>query len=119
MLRRPKSYLAIGALAFLILVTDGCVARRVIDFQASYWGSPQFLPIEGAPIDYAANTSQKILRIDYTYYVWMQGSWLTSDSADGPWELAGDVPRELLSVECGPLDPNRATYQLCAVPLSK
>ena len=85
--------------------------------KASYYGSPQFMPLEGTSLFYAANAKQKVIRFDDVYYLWAQGIWFASQNASGPWATSSLVPLEVLAVECAELGFYHPLggYQLCAV----
>jgi hypothetical protein len=82
-----------------------------------YKGSPQFVSIEGTSISYAANTPDEVINIDDAFYLSLEGVWLESANAQGPWIALQLVPEELTAIVCSllsfnPYDP----YQLCALP---
>jgi len=82
-----------------------------------YKGSPQFVPIEQTSISYATNTPQEVIKIGDVFYLKMQGVWLVSGDAQGPWTPAQSVPEVVPAIVCGqqnvsPYDPS----QLCALP---
>lgn len=64
----------------------------------SYAGEPQFKPIEGTSLSYAANTAEKVIKVGDVYYVCFQGAWFKSTSAQGPWQAAESVPKEIYSI---------------------
>jgi hypothetical protein len=82
-----------------------------------YKGSPQFVSIEGTSISYAANTPDEVINIGDAFYLSMEGVWLESANAQGPWTVLQFVPEELTAIVCSllrfnPYDP----HQLCALP---
>ena len=111
--------LAVAAL--FALTTGGCANRQVAAVSPpsiSYYGSPQFMPIQGTSASYAANTRQEIVHSGDTYYLWYQGSWFASENPEGPWRSMTTVPGEAAAIICarvGAYDPH-GNYQLCAIP---
>jgi hypothetical protein len=57
-----------------------------------YYGSPQFVLIEGTTMSYATNTVQKVIQVGDLYYLCFQGVWFVSASPQGPWQIAQSVP---------------------------
>ena len=60
-----------------------------------YSGPPQFKPIEGTSLRYAANTQDKVIKTGDLYYLCFQGVWFMSTALDGPWQTANSVPKEI------------------------
>ena len=119
-----KRHRMFGGLQMLVvglsLLAAGCANRHAAAISppsVSYYGSPQFMPVEGTSASYAANTRQEIVHIDGTYYLW-SGSWFASEDPRGPWRMTTSVPGEAEAIICarvGPYDPY-GNYQLCAIP---
>jgi hypothetical protein len=74
------------------------VQRDGVDFEATYYGSPDFEPILGTKVSYAVNSPQSVLWIGSRYYACDEGAWYTSRSAEGPWEVADEVPPEVQTI---------------------
>ena len=111
------------ALAGLLLIVNcGCgpQMRPVQPSQAnvSFYGVPQFMPILGASVSYGANATQEIIHDGTLYYLYDQSLWFSSVNVEGPWEVAGAVPQEVVQIECTQLSPYNplGTYQLCTAP---
>jgi hypothetical protein len=66
--------------------------------KVSYYGEPQFKPIEGTSLHYAVNTPEKVIQVGDLYYLCFQGVWFMSKSAQGPWETAQSVPKEIYTI---------------------
>jgi hypothetical protein len=66
--------------------------------KVSYYGEPQFKPIEGTSLNYAVNTPEKIVQVGDLYYLCFQGVWFMSKSPQGPWETAQSVPKEIYTI---------------------
>ncbi|CAN0585819.1 unnamed protein product, partial [Ectocarpus sp. 12 AP-2014] len=73
-------------------------AEDELNVEVTYAGDPVFVPIEGAGIEYAANTSFQVLRYGNTYYLCYNATWLTSSSPEGPWEFADRIPDEFAQI---------------------
>jgi hypothetical protein len=83
----------------------------------SYEGLPQFSPIGGTSISYATNTPQEIINIGDAFYLNLQGVWLVSANAQGPWRAAQSVPKVVPAIVCSRLKFNPSDpYQLCVLP---
>jgi hypothetical protein len=64
-----------------------------------YDGEPQLRPIEGTTLQYVANTSTPIIRVDArSYYAVENGVWFTSGFLAGPWRVAVSVPSAIYSI---------------------
>ena len=74
------------------------VERGNVDFEATYYGSPHFEPILGTKVSYAVNSPQSVLWIGSRYYACHEGAWYVAHSAEGPWEVADEVPPEVQTI---------------------
>ncbi len=63
-----------------------------------YTGEPQFKPIEGTSLSYAANTQEKIIKVGDLYYLCFQGVWFVAANPNGPWKTADSVPKEIYQI---------------------
>ncbi len=63
-----------------------------------YQGEPQFQPIEQTKVARAVNTDKDIVRVGDRYYMCYQGVWFLSKTANGPWEPAETVPKEIYDI---------------------
>ena len=66
--------------------------------KVEYNGQPQFIPIQGTSVSYAANTAQKVILVDGSYYLCLQGVWFVSMSPNGPWQTARMVPQQIYTI---------------------
>lgn len=66
--------------------------------KASYTGSPQFAPIEGTSLQYATNTTDKVIQVGDVYYLCLQGVWFMSTTPQGPWTTASSVPQVIYTI---------------------
>jgi hypothetical protein len=82
------------------------VSRSQATFSPSFDGEPQFKPIAGTALRYAANSATPI--IEYRgdpYYAVHDGAWFVAHSPRGRWEVATSVPREIYTIP-----PNSPLY---------
>jgi hypothetical protein len=86
------------------------VNRTQARFTATYDGPPQFHPIVGTPLTYAANSPTPIIRVDAkTYYALYNGVWFVAVAPTGPWAVATVVPAVIYTIP--PTSPLRyVTY---------
>ena len=66
--------------------------------KVTYSGDPQFKPIEGTSLSYAANTPDKVIKVGDVYYLCLQGLWFLSSSPQGPWQTAPSVPQVIYTI---------------------
>jgi len=87
------------------------IERSEAKLEVLYDGSPRFEPIKGTELEYAVNTTAQVLKVDDRYYACDDAVWFVSDSADGPWTLADEVPED----EFAHIPPESAAYNLTHV----
>jgi hypothetical protein len=61
-------------------------------------GTPEFKPIETTTVERAVNTDKDILKVGDLYYMCFQGVWFMSRTATGPWEVTGEVPKQIYEI---------------------
>src|SRR2546423_6247928 len=66
--------------------------------KVGYAGEPKFEPIKGTSMEYASNTTDKVIKVGDVYYLCLQGVWFMSPSATGPWTTADSVPKEIYTI---------------------
>jgi len=66
--------------------------------KVSYYGDPEFKPVEGTSLSYAANTQEKIIKVGDLYYLCFQAVWFVSATPQGPWRTADSVPKEIYTI---------------------
>ena len=66
--------------------------------KVTYSGDPQFEPIEGTSLSYAANTPDKVIKVGDVYYLCLQGVWFLSSGPQGPWQTAPSVPQVIYTI---------------------
>ena len=66
--------------------------------KVAYDGAPKFVPIQGTTLQYATNTADKVIKVGDVYYLCLQGVWFLSTTAQGPWQVAPSVPKEIYAI---------------------
>jgi hypothetical protein len=66
--------------------------------EVAYQGDPKFEPIEQTTVSRAVNTDKTIIKAGDLYYMCFQGVWFMARSAEGPWEVASSVPKEIYEI---------------------
>jgi hypothetical protein len=61
-------------------------------------GKPEFQPIEKTKVERAVNTDKDIIKFGDLYYMCFQGVWFMSKTPNGPWEVAGSIPKEIYEI---------------------
>jgi len=75
------------------------VTRSQATFTATYDGVPQWRPVSGTPLVYAANSPTPIIRVDAkTYYSLYNGVWFSAAAPQGPWVVAAVVPAVIYTI---------------------
>jgi hypothetical protein len=59
---------------------------------------PEFQPIEKTTVQRAVNTDKDILKVGDLYYMCFQGVWFMSKTPTGPWEVTGEVPKQIYEI---------------------
>lgn len=72
--------------------------KRDATIAVEYDGDPQFEPIEGTGMAYAANTGDQVIEVGRDYYAVHEGVWYEADSPEGPWTVATEVPDEIYEI---------------------
>jgi hypothetical protein len=68
-------------------------------FTPNFDGPPQYLPIEGTPLSYVANSSEPVIQVaPNVYYAVVAGVWFTSAQVTGPWIIATSVPTPIYEI---------------------
>jgi hypothetical protein len=66
--------------------------------KVAYAGDPKFEPIKGTSMQYATNTADKVIELEGTYYLCLQGVWFMAPTATGPWSTCMSVPNEIYTI---------------------
>ncbi|WP_114943571.1 SH3 domain-containing protein [Microvirga calopogonii] len=64
----------------------------------AYAGDAQFAPIETTDLSYATNTTDTVIKVGGQYFLLQDGVWFVSDSPNGPWQLAREVPGAIYAI---------------------
>ncbi|MBA1157025.1 SH3 domain-containing protein [Microvirga mediterraneensis] len=64
----------------------------------AYAGDAQFAPIETTDLAYATNTTDTVIKVGGQYFLLQDGVWFVSDSPNGPWQLAREVPDAIYAI---------------------
>jgi len=68
-------------------------------FTPSFDGAPQFVPVTGTALTYAANSDVPIIRVaPDAYYAVTAGVWFTATNVTGPWTVATAVPTAIYTI---------------------
>lgn len=73
-------------------------ATAAAQAKVTYTGTPQFAPIPGTTLQYATNTTDKVIQVGDVYYLCLQGVWFTSATPQGPWTTAASVPQVIYTI---------------------
>lgn len=68
------------------------------DIQVYYQGEPQFEAIPGTGVERAVNSPNDVLRVGRTYYLCDNAVWYYSETANGLWIVADNIPVEIYSI---------------------
>ena len=102
----PGTQQAQEALAEANVPQKGTLDRSVAKLEVGYAGTPQFAPIPGTPMQYAVNTSFRVVQTGEGYYSCYQGAWFAAPAPTGPWTLAATVPAVVYTIPASsPLYP--------------
>jgi hypothetical protein len=66
--------------------------------KVAYAGDPKFEPIKGTSMQYATNTTDKVIELEGTYYLCLQGVWFMAPTPTGPWSTCMSVPKEIYTI---------------------
>ncbi|HRI16724.1 MAG TPA: hypothetical protein PLX89_27345 [Verrucomicrobiota bacterium] len=77
---------------------EGTLNKATATLTVVYAGTPQFVPIIGTPMSYAANTSFVVIQASGSYYSCYQGAWFVAPTPNGPWALAASVPTVIYTI---------------------
>jgi hypothetical protein len=80
------------------LPQTAAVARGTADVEVSYDGEPDFRPVDGTDLEYAANTGATVLQSDRRYYLVEDGVWYVSDRPNGPWQVSAWRPQAVARI---------------------
>jgi hypothetical protein len=72
--------------------------KRDATIDVEYDGDPEFEPIEGTSMSYAANTGEQVIEVQGEYYACHEAVWYEADDPEGPWTVATEVPDEVYEI---------------------
>src|SRR5215475_1679807 len=73
-------------------------AEAAAKVKVAYAGDPKFEPIKGTSMQYATNTADKVIELEGTYYLCLQGVWFMAPTPTGPWSTCMSVPNEIYTI---------------------
>ena len=74
------------------------INRDDTSFSVKYDGDPDFAPIEDIGVEYAQNTSQSVFKYGNQYFGCKDGVWYVSNSPNGPWAVATEIPEAIYNI---------------------
>ena len=77
---------------------EATLQRAAAKLDVVYVGAPDFKPIPGTSVRYAANTTFEVLEIGGKYFACYQGAWFVAPTPKGPWALAESVPQAAYAI---------------------
>ncbi|GGG56606.1 hypothetical protein [Bizionia arctica] len=73
---------------------NGVEAASKLDIK--YSGKPEFKAIDDTELEYAVNTTDKVIEVsNESYYACVDGVWFDSTTAEGPWQAAATIPQAI------------------------
>ncbi|MBL4767598.1 MAG: SH3 domain-containing protein, partial [Rhodobacteraceae bacterium] len=66
--------------------------------EISYDGEPAFETIEGTKMSYAVNTEAQVIQVEDKYFLVYDGIWFVSDTPEGPWIAASEIPDTIYDI---------------------
>jgi hypothetical protein len=92
---QAKDAVLIAQIPTTMVINPATAAAQV---KVTYTGTPQFTPIEGTSLQYATNSTDKVIQVSGVYYLCLQGVWFMSSTAQGPWTTAASVPQVIYTI---------------------
>lgn len=74
------------------------IKRGSVALDIEYDGEPDFQPIDGTSMSYAANTQTPVVKLNNKYYACDNGAWYESSSPKGNWDVCVNVPDEIYNI---------------------
>ncbi|MFZ4751481.1 MAG: hypothetical protein ACOYMM_13360, partial [Phycisphaerales bacterium] len=74
------------------------VDRAAMSLEVTYDGTPEFRPIEGTIVLFAANTGFDVFAVGSTYYCCHEAVWFVAATPTGPWSVADTVPEAIYEI---------------------
>ncbi len=82
------------------------------DLLVFYQGEPQFERIPGTGVERATNSPNDVFRVNRIYYVCDNAVWYMSETAEGPWIVADEIPAEIYNIP-----PSSPSYHVTYVQI--
>jgi hypothetical protein len=73
-------------------------AEAAAKVKVAYAGDPKFETIKDTSMQYATNTTDKVIELEGTYYLCLQGVWFMAPTPTGPWSTCMSVPKEIYTI---------------------
>jgi hypothetical protein len=75
------------------------ISRSEAKLTVQYDGEAQLKPVVGTPLQYVANASVPVIRVDASsYYALHSGVWVSATAVAGPWAVATSVPSVVYTI---------------------
>jgi hypothetical protein len=75
------------------------ISRSATKPTITYYGTPEFQPIEGTALTYAVNSATPIIFVFGSgFYACQGGAWFVSQAQTGPWVVATSVPPAIYTI---------------------
>jgi hypothetical protein len=87
--------------AALLSQVPKTAARAAQNISVHYFNDPQFAPVEGTTMQYATDTTDKVLLINNVYYLTRRGAWYLAPTPNGPWAQAARPPEVIYTIPPG------------------
>src|SRR5437773_4964362 len=66
--------------------------------KVAYAGEPKFETLKGTSMQYATNTQDKVIELEGTYYLCLQGVWFMAPTPTGQWSTCMSVPQAIYTI---------------------
>ncbi len=87
--------------AALLSQVPKTAAPAAASIRVHYFNDPQFAPVEGTTMQYATDTTDKVLLINNVYYLTRRGAWYLAPTPNGPWATAARPPEVIYTIPPG------------------
>ena len=94
----PGTRQAAEAIVLASIPQTARVSKTLQAPEVVYNGAPELQPIEKTTVQRAVNTDKDIIKVGDLYYMCFQGVWFMSKAATGPWQVTGDVPKQIYEI---------------------
>jgi hypothetical protein len=87
--------------AALLAQVPKTAALSAAQVRVHYFNTPEFAPVEGTTMQYATDTTDKVLLIGGVYYLSRRGAWFMAPTPQGPWADASGPPEVIYTIPPG------------------